>query len=270
MALSRSTIVCGLVLLSACGSTGIDVKKVLDPATLGGQTPVSFGIAEDDRLLVQTETDLYDAHRKSFVLPGPSDAVSASCLTGPSPLVVRGGSMLMLEDGQLTFIVEVPLQHVRLALDSRYTYIAGVSTAGDAGVFVYAKGSGHQQILRLPVPADAIFATEDEVLLSVDTGIFSFAVNGPLIARAMLPGFGEITSLTLDPDTRILYFSDGVATYALTPNEELILVFRDAGGPLQWHRGSLYLLTRQDKAIYKIASLSRLLLSDPTVVRELR
>jgi len=220
-----------------------------------------FLFASDGTLFFQAERNLVRADDGVELLTDPHDEILTSTLVAGRPAVLIGNRLYAVAGGVLSALVEVPLKEVVVAGSDRMVYIAGVTESGRSLLFAYDEKLGHQPILELPEPITAMTVTDaGRVLFASGTGFFTFVPGKETIPVAILPNMAKISALAVTPDFGLIFASDGEGTYALLPDDgRIVLLFRDAGGQLGIHDGSLYLLRNQDQSLFRIDRLEETL-----------
>jgi len=258
------------ILAGGC-ARGIRARRIAGASELDGHAPVGFLLTEKGGLLLQTDENLFDMDSDKSLLSESPGPVTASVMIGGTPAVLIGQVLYAVESGGARKLLEVPLENVVMAGGREFAYISGTTPAGRSVLFIYSLQKGNQPIIEVPQPLDAMAVSDERVYFAVGAGIFTFEPGQEVIAVAMLPGMRRIISLAVDPAAGVIYLSDGEATHAiLSDRAKIVLLFRDAGGPLGRHAGNLYLLRRQDSTLYRIKGLSAALTSGSPPILELK
>jgi len=240
----------------------VDVRKMLDTSTLGD--PFMYDVAPGGAVLVLTKDNIYDAGTGEFLFGEP--------LANPGGLSLAGGKLRFLVDGALYIVdggmprklLDVPLKNAVFVPDGERTFIGGITTAGRPVLFIYKEGVGHKPLLELNVPIDAMTLARGELFFAVGPKIYALKEGEPARLFASLPGFSHIPSIAMDEKRGVLYFSDGDNIYAVH-GRDFVVVRRGLGGTLRCRDGNLYVLSRRERALYRMSGLSEAILAADTL-----
>lgn len=240
----------------------VDVRRVLDASALGD--PFVYDVDPSGAVLVLTGDNIYDAGSGEFLFGEP--------LKNPAWISLAGGKLRFLADGALFVVkgrtprklLEVPLKSPVAVSDGERTFISGITSAGRSVLFLFKEGVGHKALLELDAPIDAMAIRRGELLFTVGPRIYALKEGGKARLLAYLPGFSFIPSIAVDERDGVLYFSDGESIYAMRGGD-FIVVRRGLGGMLRFREGSLYVLSRRARALFRVSGLSEALSSAGTL-----
>lgn len=241
----------------------VEVRMLLDTSPLG-DTYV-YDVDPAGAVLVMTRDNIYDAGGREYLFGEP--------LKKPGWLTFAGGKLLFMANGGLFAVngkmpaklLDVPLTNRIFAADGERTFIAGVTSDGKPLLFLFKEGLGYKPLLTLDIPIGAMTLARGTLFFSMGKRIYTLREDGQARLLADLPDIPAITSLVVDENTGILYFSDGDNLYAMRGND-FVVVRHGLGGMLRWRGGDLYLLSWRDHALFRLRGLAEAFSSSETLV----
>ncbi len=230
----------------------VEVRKVIDTSALGD--PFVFDVGPDGAVLVLTGDNIHDAGSGEYLFGGPLKDPAWLSFAGRGFRLLAEGALYAVDGGAPRKLLDIPLKSCVFAADGDRIYIGGVDADGRATLFLYKEGTGYKPLLSLDTPIDAMTLARGELLFSSGSRIYALKGGGPARLFARLPRFSHIPSLAADEASGLLYFSDGDDLYALRGGD-FVLVREGIGGMLRCRGGELYVLSRRERALFRLSGL---------------
>jgi hypothetical protein len=247
------TILLGMPPALASAAVHVEVRKVLETATIGD--PFVFDVDPAGSVLILTSDNVFDAGARKFLFGAPLTNPAWLAFAGEKLQLISDGALFVVDRGKPRQLLEVPLKRRIFVPDGMRTFISGVTSAGKPTLFIYKESAGHKALLELDAPIDAMALARGALFFSVGPRIYTLREGGPAKLLAHLPGFSNIPSLAVDDRNGVLYFSDGDHLYAVCGND-FVVVRRGVGGMLRWRNNSLYILSWRDRVLLRLDGLS--------------
>ncbi len=260
MTADRVARVCILALSLLLATTGggfsateSDAKKMLDTSTLGDL--LAYDVDQGGAVFILTRDNIYDAGGGDFLFGEPLKNPGWLAFAGGKLQFLSNDALFEVDGGKPRKLLDVPLKNGLFASDAERTFIGGITGAGRSVLFIYKEGVGHKALLELDAPIDAMTLARGELFFSVGPKIYVLREGGPAKLFANLPGFPHIPSIAVDDRHGLLYFSNGDDIYAVRGGESFV-VRQGLGGMLRCRGGNLYVLSRRDRALFRMGGLS--------------
>jgi hypothetical protein len=242
---------------------GVDVEYVLTPgraAALGHLSGRDFDVepsgavlmAGEEGLLEITATgDGVDVDRLAVEVP------DSFALDGQGALLsIRGQYFGQLEDGRFSQAVPLPYPTMRLMGSSLAgaAYVIGGEDVSARRVYGYF-ADGTLQI-ECEIPDEVVAVADDSAAVYVASAHSLFRLTADrLDVVANLPdSLGEIVSLAVTPDDRLLFFSTDQTTFVMSGLAAVAIV-QDLGGPIRFRNGRLYVWSPAREMLVALSGL---------------
>lgn len=208
-----------------------------------GTLVADFAISPQRLVLLADETRMYLLGWGGVVpVDGSPAGVDAFAYTPDGLLMVVQGAQLSYlgESGALEPMFELPHEGMGLATGPAGVMYLFDRTGADGRFGLYQLTTGRNVALMLesPEPIDSVAQAGTRVFFASGGAVFEATPDQPMRLVASLAASTKIRSVAVDADSGKVYFSDGLAIYALDGNQVGVIT-RASGGTLRVLDGAL-------------------------------
>ena len=188
--------------------------------------------------------------------PSSRSATGSSAIrsVGDGIVAISGSWLCSFDAGRLTHEVQLPAAEMSLASsgepDSFYVYGAG-------DVYEFRSGGSYRKLVHSDRPILALVGHKKRIFFSVWDKVVTWRPGEEQPSVILDTKLGvPITSLALDPETGVLYFSAGEGVLALA-EDEVVMVLAGVTGDLLFQGNLLLVKDQRQRSILAVSGTSQ-------------
>ena len=235
---------------------GVTLSPVVSPrqvASLGWELSGKFDVTGAGVLLLQSKGSIYNVLSEQTLLTRSDGDLRDFASVGDGIVAISGSWLCSFDDGRLTREVQLPAVEMSLASsgepDSFYVYGAG-------DVYQFSSGGSYRKLIHTDKPILALTGHGKRIYFSIWDKIVTWKPGEEQPSVILDTKLGvPITSLALDPETGVLYFSAGEGVLALA-EDEVVMVLAGMTGDLLFEGRLLFVKDQSQRSIVAVSGAS--------------
>jgi hypothetical protein len=236
---------------------GVTLSPIVSPrqvSSLGWDLSGKFDVTSAGVLLLQSKGRIYNVMSEQALLTHRDGELRDFTSVGGGIVAISGSWLCSFDNGQLTREVQLPTAEMSLASssepDSFYVYGAG-------DIYQFRSGGSYRKIVHADRPILALAGYNKRIFFSIWDKVVTWKPGEEqpsviLDAKLGMP----ITSLALDPQTGVLYFSAGEGVLALA-EDEVVMVLAGVTGDLLFEGNLLLVKDQSQRSILAVSGASQ-------------
>lgn len=216
----------------------------------------NFDVTGSGAIILLTNNNLFDAGAKRFIVSKEDPCLRNLCCASDGTLfAVSGNTLECLSGGAFENLTILPSAGMQIADGGKgRIYLFGGETEPNRALYMIEEGKGYIKICEMPKKILALVASQDTVYFSVANDIYEIKFGGKFKLICRIPG-PEISSLAIDNNTSVIYFTAGKALYGLS-KDKITFVGENFGEILRFSNGALYVLKPSAGTLIRITGLN--------------
>jgi hypothetical protein len=233
---------------------GVQMREVVSARNViwrGWDLHGAFHVTDHGLILVESGDSIFDAVTGKSVLKQTYGDLRDFCTLGEGMVAIRGQHLCAFDNEELIPVLHLESSRMMLAsagiADGFYVYERG---AGKGDIYSFRAGQKYQKLVHLDEPVFAVTGVKGRLFFSTWNKIITWSEDEQpsviLDLQAALPPTQDkptktapVTSLAVDPESGVLYFSSGEGVFALV-RDKVVLVVLGATGDLAFSRNVLF------------------------------